>query len=89
MGMAKRQMEDADHKRSVAQEIAVEAGCLEECEAHGVFSDMWGDREEAYRLASAHIGETFEDEVDARSEIDAAIEESAESCPQCEKNMAE
>jgi len=49
-------MEEDEGIRMMAQEILVEAGCLEECEDHsGTFTDGGHDVEYAYRLANAKI----------------------------------
>ena len=95
MGFAKREMERHYELLGEATEIAVEAGVLEICEAHGtVMCTFAGDDAAAYKLGNAKFtAGTLRNEFQSRPEltdlIKKAIEESSDGCPQCQKVLAD
>lgn len=92
MGQAKRMMEDQEHQRAVALNIAVEAGTLQECDNHeGTYLADSDDVEEAVALGKEKfsIGE-LEGVFTSLSEVEDAIrsayqENCADECYSCEK----
>ena len=89
MGVAKRLLEHQELQRSVAFDIAREAGCIAECEFHeGTFIDQFSDPSDAYRLGNNKFSEgELDGRFDTRKEmtdaIKAAIDESGMECYAC------
>ena len=91
MGLAKRLLQHQEDQRSVANQIACEAGCLEECQFHeGTYVNQDSDPSDAYRLGNSKftrgdLGGVFDTRREMTDEIKAAIEESALECYACAK----
>jgi hypothetical protein len=87
-------LERREELAAFAESIAREAGAIKACESHDDISiDQWDDdaKQRAYaigtnRWKSGDIDASREDLMNA---IKSAIDHSAESCPHCEKNMAD
>lgn len=96
MGFAKREMEEREHNRSLALQIALDARALRECDHHdGVYYDGSEDVEAARCLADSRIksgelelprGMSPEDFTDLIKEVYEENSASS-SCWICEKNF--
>lgn len=90
MSFAKRLLEEQYNKSIVAEEIAVRAGVLGQCEFHECVYDNYGDPVDAYKLANAkftagEISDVFANRHEMTDYIKAVIEESADECGYCAK----
>lgn len=92
MGGSKRMMEEEDHKRQVATQIALEAGALKTCDVH----EDWiyeGDQEieSAYRLGNSKYSAgklegVFKNPKEMTDYIKDVVENyPSEICPSCSK----
>ena len=89
MGFTKRWLEHQENQRTVAIQIACEAGCLAECKFHeGIFVDQHSDPSDAYRIGNSkftngELESVFHDRMKMTDAIKAAIKNSAAECPMC------
>lgn len=92
MGGGKRMMEDEDHKRQVALQIALDAGVLEVCDLHeDSILEGSEDIEQAYRLgnskfSSGKLNDLFKNRTEMTDYIKDAVESnSSDECYFCRK----
>lgn len=89
MSQIKRLIEEKEHQRDVATEIAIEAGVLKRCSTHGeVYDPLAGDNVPAYKLGNykfskGELRDVFPDRPTMTAEIDAAVKDSADECHTC------
>ena len=95
MGQAKHQQMEQEDKYQVAQQVAVQAGILSECEMHDIIYDGGTDSyEDAYKLANTLISQDDPLVVifnGNRRELTDLLKdiksEFGENCPLCDKYM--
>ncbi len=92
MGQAKRLMEEQEHQRGIALQIAVEAGTLQECENHdGTFYADSDDVDEAIALGKKKFAKgELEGSFSSAGEVEEAIrgayqENCGDECYSCER----
>lgn len=92
MGHNKRMMDENDAKRREAMAIALEAGVLEQCEAHDdCLFEGHGDLKKAYRIGNSHftagqLKGIFKSRTEMTNHIKKIIENyPADECPSCAK----
>ena len=89
MGRAKQILEHKQNQRDIANSIACEAGCVEECKYHeGTFVDRLSDPADAFRLGNSkftrgELDRVFRTRKEMTDEIKAAIEDAADKCYAC------
>ena len=86
--------DEMDDQRLEAVEIAVAAGALKRCEFHDEAYDHGGDREAAYRVASARYRDDelrchYSSRLELTDAVKEAIESAPDSCWLCDKHFYE
>jgi hypothetical protein len=96
MSMIKRWMEEQEQQEGVATGIAVEAGVLKQCEAHGeVYDVSLGDHSSAYALGNWKFTNKkvpeglYSDRKELNDAIQKAIKNSGMECGYCAKHRDE
>lgn len=76
MGVSKRALEDLQDQQNIGLAIAVEAGCLEECERHeGTYIDAGIGLEDAFKLGNYKMSNGLLDgHFETRREMTDAVQ---------------